>query len=58
MKSNAGWYIGSMYFSKDEVSPYERESGYYPNERWLISEYENSIGLDEAYDRARKYGFQ
>lgn len=51
MKSNAGWYIGSVSLNGSNVEPYERDSFYYPSEEWLINEYPNSISMEDVLKR-------
>lgn len=54
LKSNAGFYVGSIEFSGGECDPYDRDSGYYPTEDWLKKEYPESISMKEAVERAFK----
>lgn len=56
MQSNAGFYLGSIEFENGEGQPYDRDSGYYPTEEFLASEYPNSISLKEAFEKASQRG--
>jgi hypothetical protein len=55
MKSAAGWYLGSIEFNGEDAFPYDRDSGYYPSEELVKSEYPRSIGQDEAFQKAIVY---
>lgn len=52
MKSNAGYYLGSIEFAGGEAQPYDRDSGYYPTEKWLQHDFPDSISEEEAFKTA------
>lgn len=56
MQSAAGYYLGSISFEDGNGEPNDRDSGYYPSEEMLQSDYPNSISMKEAFDKARAWG--
>lgn len=53
-QSNAGWFVGGVCVSIDNMEPWDNDSGYYPSEEWLKEEYPTSISMEEAIERARR----
>jgi len=54
VQSNAGWYVGTVeFYNYEEMDFYSRDSGYYPNEAMVKTEYPNSISIEEAFHKIK-----
>lgn len=54
IKTNAGWYIGTIEFLDfEEMDFYSRDSGYYPTEDCVAAVYPNSISIEEAFVKVK-----
>ena len=54
MKSNAGYYVGSyVLHSNGECDPYDRSTGYYPNEILCQVEHPYAVPFNESYEKEK-----
>lgn len=48
LRSEAGWYLGSIYCDGQDMHFNDRDTFYYPTEEWLLSDYPQSISMEQA----------